>query len=166
MKKIINNPIFTFILGALIFGVAGVSAYTMLANSISYTPKNSAWKVNNVEDALDSLYISKTADNYSTEEKIVGTWIDGKPIYQRTWTGLSISLSANVWYNTGIDATNCTPVGGIAYAEGTTDNFISYPNIRAVNSKWNLMYPQSINTFTTLTIQYTKTTDIASPTSN
>ena len=23
--------------------------------------------------------------DYSTEEKIVGTWIDGKPIYQRTW---------------------------------------------------------------------------------
>lgn len=25
--------------------------------------------------------------NYSLEEKVVGTWIDGKPLYQKTFTG-------------------------------------------------------------------------------
>ena len=25
--------------------------------------------------------------NYSTSEQVIGTWIDGKPVYQRTWTG-------------------------------------------------------------------------------
>ena len=63
MKKIIKNPIFTFILGALIFGgIVGVSAYTILANDIGYTPKDSTWKksngedITNVKDAIDELY--------------------------------------------------------------------------------------------------------------
>ena len=57
----------------------------MFANSIAYTPKNSNWEVDTVEDALNSLYLSKTSENYSTEEQKVGTWIDGKPIYQRSF---------------------------------------------------------------------------------
>lgn len=35
--------------------------------------------------------------SYSTEEKIVGTWIDKKPVYQRTWTGLNIQTKYNTW---------------------------------------------------------------------
>ena len=84
MKKIISNPIFTFILGALICGTTGVVASTLMASNIAYTPKDSSWGVNNVEAAIDSLKISKTSDNYSTDEKVVGTWIDGKPLYQKT----------------------------------------------------------------------------------
>ena len=63
MKRIIKNPIFTFILGALIFGgIVGVSAYTILANDIGYTPSDSTWKksngedITNVKDAIDELY--------------------------------------------------------------------------------------------------------------
>ena len=63
MKKIIKNPIFTFILGAVIFGgIVGVSAYTIFANDIGYTPKDSTWKksngedITNVKDAIDELY--------------------------------------------------------------------------------------------------------------
>lgn len=57
MKRIIKNPIFTFILGTLIFGgIVGVSAYTIFANDIGYTPKDSTWKVDNVKDAIDELY--------------------------------------------------------------------------------------------------------------
>lgn len=33
---------------------------------------------------------------YSTEEQVVGTWIDGKPVYQKTITGLNIITS---WVN-------------------------------------------------------------------
>ena len=63
MKKIIKNPIFTFILGALIFGgIVGVSAYTIFANDIGYTPNDTTWKksngedITNVKDAIDELY--------------------------------------------------------------------------------------------------------------
>lgn len=35
--------------------------------------------------------------HYSTNEQIVGTWIDGKPLYERVFTGLSIALNGNDW---------------------------------------------------------------------
>ena len=57
MKKIIKNPIFTFILGAIIFsGIISVAAYNIFANDIGYTPKDKTWKVDNVKDAIDELY--------------------------------------------------------------------------------------------------------------
>ena len=36
--------------------------------------------------------------NYSIEEQIIGTWIDGKKIYRKVYTGLSIKMSTNTWY--------------------------------------------------------------------
>ena len=67
MKKILKSRIFTFILGAIIFGFIGaVSAYSMFANDIEYTPKDTTWKkangesINNVKDALDELRSNTT----------------------------------------------------------------------------------------------------------
>lgn len=40
------------------------------------------------------------AHHYSTSEKIVGTWIDGiTTVYERTWSGLSYSISSTSWIN-------------------------------------------------------------------
>lgn len=33
-------------------------------------------------------------DNYSTSEQVVGTWINSKPVYQRTWTGTKTTSTA------------------------------------------------------------------------
>jgi len=68
MKKLFKKSnIFSFILGAIIFGgIVGVSAYTILANDIGYTPSDSTWKksngddITNVKDAIDELYIKKS----------------------------------------------------------------------------------------------------------
>ena len=57
MIKLIKSRLFAFVLGALIFGSIGVvSAYTIFANDIGYTPSDSTWKVDNVKDAIDELY--------------------------------------------------------------------------------------------------------------
>ena len=58
MKKIFKKSnIFSFLLGALIFsGITGVVAATMLANDVSYSPKDTTLKVDNVKDAIDDLY--------------------------------------------------------------------------------------------------------------
>ena len=57
MKKILKSRIFSFILGAVIFGFIGVvSAYTLLASDTEYHPKDEDWEVDNVSDALDYLY--------------------------------------------------------------------------------------------------------------
>lgn len=44
--------------------------------------------------------------HYSTSEQVIGTWIDGKPIYQRTWdfSASPVMLSYANWVNSGIPA--------------------------------------------------------------
>ena len=107
MKKIIKinlKIMIAFVIGGIVFGSVGVvSAYTLLSNHIEYQPADSAWKVNNVEDALDSLYIAKTGDNYSTEERVVGTWIDGQPLYQKTFTGTLTTGNGDTRVYTGVN---------------------------------------------------------------
>ena len=51
MKKMILG----FILGLVVAGGIGVLAYTITAKEIGYTPKDSSWKVNNVNDAINDL---------------------------------------------------------------------------------------------------------------
>ena len=122
---------------------------------------------------------TNVSDYYSTDEKIVGVWTDGKPIYQKTLT-LSKPTSVNNWYTTNIGASVDTIVklegmrmdsnayyyplttnryssnsGLIFYAQ---NNSASQPNVIA-------MYPTSADwvggTSYIATIQYTKTTDTA-----
>ena len=80
IKLVIVMSIISIILGS----VAGVTAYAVNASQVVYKPTDKTWKVSNVNDAIESLKLSKTGDNYKTEEQVVGTWIDGKPIYQKT----------------------------------------------------------------------------------
>lgn len=44
--------------------------------------------------------------NYSTSEQVIGTWIDGKPLYKKTWdfSGSPVMLSYADWVNSGISA--------------------------------------------------------------
>ena len=41
--------------------------------------------------------------NYSTNEQVIGTWIDGKPLYRKTWVFESeINIGSNSWASSGI----------------------------------------------------------------
>ena len=62
VKNIRNRNIFSFllgvILGAIIFGeIITVLAATLLAKDVAYTPEETSWNVDNVEDAINDLYI-------------------------------------------------------------------------------------------------------------
>lgn len=80
MKKFIKNNIVGFILGTIIFGgIVGVSAYSIFANDIVYTPSDSTWKksngedITNVKDAIDELYTkANNSSNCEDWEKIDG----------------------------------------------------------------------------------------------
>ena len=74
MKKAFKSRIFAFVLGAIIFsGITAVSAYTILANDIGYTPKDSTWKksngedITNVKDAIDELYTKANNQKVATQ---------------------------------------------------------------------------------------------------
>lgn len=57
-------------------------------------------EVNNLKIEIDKL---KNDNRYSMTEKIVGTWIDGKPLYKKTWDYGSILVVSNtIWTDTKI----------------------------------------------------------------
>ena len=169
MKKMILGVV----IGVLVGTASNVIASNLLASNIAYTPKDSTWGVNNVEAAIDSLKLSKTSDNYSTEEQVVGTWIDGKPIYQATvdagseikvllngsWQDVCLSPSADI--ETIID-------GKLSRANESYPYKSSYSSAHVIsyNSNTNKIAvyagnPGNGNYFYVryCTIQYTKTTD-------
>ena len=57
MKKILISRLFFFILGALIFGLSAVFAYSYISTDVGYTPLDNTWEVDNVKDALDDLHL-------------------------------------------------------------------------------------------------------------
>ena len=72
MNKIFKSRIFSFVLGAIIFGGIGVtSAYTLFANNIGFTPRDTTWEVDNTKKALDDLYDKQT--------RIVSLWKNDNP---------------------------------------------------------------------------------------
>lgn len=119
------------------------------------------------------------ANEYSTEEKRIGTWIDGKPLYQITFTGtlpasgtLSSVISLQSVSSLGIDrvtsvdsltvqkpSTGQTAYGGLPggeYSANSTNNGIYY-FIRSDNTLSCLIYSNSRWSDTYyVTIKYTK----------
>jgi len=116
------------------------------------------------------------SDQYSTDEKIIGTWVDGKPIYQKT-----ISYDNSSSNPTIIDVTDLnidrfiyysfsTGVSSEGYNQGTGPYYNSssdYLNVyldTSQSSKLQLYIRRGDYWFKTkngyITIQYTKTTDV------
>ena len=177
MKKIIKNNLFGFILGALLFSFIGAYAAIKLSSSeISY-------KDTTVEQTLNSLYISRTNNDYSTDEKVIGKWIDGKPVYQKTVftttpaadklntivavAELNVSIDTVVDYNVIINyattapAQKGSPIVLTNTLEGGVKTMIS-PNSYVSNPNKVLMVLTSTlfgNLPAHVTVQYTKTTD-------
>ena len=105
------------------------------------------------------------AIHYSTTERVIGTWIDNKPLYEQAFLQATFSANANTWYKTAI------PRGSMKYL---IDVFVVFENATApsvhkgmsggfvdgylaINSFRNV----GIDAGTTCYVvaQYTKTTD-------
>ena len=118
----------------MIFGSIGVvSAYTILANDIGYTPKDTTWEVDNVKDAIDDLYSN------SIKKIIFNTF--GTVKYSDTLTNISttsrthsITLQKGKYLVLRIDS------GG--WTQGNVK--INEPNTRILNSNDNNTIIQEI----------------------
>lgn len=77
--------------------------------------------------ATKNFYIDPSHD-YSTSEKVIGTWIDGKPLYQKTWIGTITSGSgANQRYMVEENVVSKYNIDEVVSLTGMTkDNQISY----------------------------------------
>ena len=100
---------------------------------------------------------------YSTGEQIVGTWINGKPIYQKTFTGLSVvSTTGSSWQNI-VSIPNVKDIIDARFLfTGARDTLITtYPKeYGSTNANYLSAWGFSeARTITTVIVQYTKTTD-------
>lgn len=101
------------------------------------------------------------AVNYSTDEVKTGaTWIDGKPIYRKVFTGLTRSSAAGQWIDTGANVTGMNI--GIIICFNAYDSTIAI-NRNAIDMRINdgklKYYTGFENPFDVCTLEYTKTTD-------
>ena len=106
--------------------------------------------------------------NYSTNEQVIGTWLDGKPLYQKTFT-VSGTYRGNstVDISSYIDSNiNIVYVDGMGkYTDSDGDNYFAlnnaifiYPqyNFNTLKLNWG---SSTLPVEVTITIRYTKTTD-------
>lgn len=103
-----------------------------------------------------------TSNNYSTEEQAVGTWIDGKPIYRKTFqleTELVVNAVNSACSEIPIDITNVDRIINVM-AYQNRDNF-AVSNCMAVKMSDKRIGIWAINTMGAqfIVIEYTKTTD-------
>lgn len=185
MKKILKENIklvLVVILTAIICVSGTVFAQQVInANQVNYNNTT-------VADALDGMYrINSFQTDYSTEEKIVGKWIDGKPLYQKT---ISTTISVDndlTQQSTDIDVSSLN-IDKAIYWEGFiigngqtstfyrqaldiwggTDNNFKYIFEIFFQTKYNLRITTNRATLDGqtcyVTIRYTKTTDTATVT--
>lgn len=103
---------------------------------------------------------------YSTEEREIGVWTDGKPLYQKTFitpSGVDISVSSSSWTNTGIDVSSLN-IEKIISSFGISTDGTYQGTILAYVENDNLTVQTTRNGngwVVSFTLQYTKTTDTA-----
>lgn len=106
-------------------------------------------------------------DNYSTEEQVVGTWIDGKPLYQKTIITNSPSTSATIFLtmdsNVDIQLIECKLNENESYRFNvpfyvTSQTFASIYIMDRYKLEW-VSSEQYYNKECIVTVRYTKTTD-------
>lgn len=119
------------------------------------TPGSGTW-------TTDGTY----AKHYSTEEKVIGTWIDGKPIYECSWEfSPMLSVPPVSWTNTSITVASknfnkivgCEAVSGDGdiwgcISAGCTNGATQYIQLMSSRQQYNVSIEK-------LTLRYTKTTD-------
>lgn len=100
-------------------------------------------------------------EHYSTEEQVIGTWIDGKTLYRKIIKITSdINLTADQWISTGISASNIHRIIRCDLINQSPANVTV--SIAIQNNMWSLNSPRTIQVTGVLTdwhliLEYTKT---------
>lgn len=102
---------------------------------------------------------SSSKDVYSTEETIIGTWIDGKPLYRKVFN-VAFNLEGATWTDTGISVAQ-NNIDLIVSARASS-NKILCNGIWIRSDDGANVKATSLSTFNSVNImilEYTKTTD-------
>lgn len=100
--------------------------------------------------------------DYSEEEKIIGSWIDGKPIYQKTIVLKSAAtISYNNWSSIGVTVESLS-IDKLIGAKGYTSSGAYNLDVSTSNSEVSLQAVRNganLSNVTAVTIQYVKTSN-------
>lgn len=104
----------------------------------------------------ENANILEESNTYSTTEKVVGTWIDGKPIYRKAYS-ISGSLVQNAW-------TTLTSLSNVATLTkglmgGSSNNCVWNDVLLRVLNNNIQYYSPLVHAYSWLIVEYTKTTD-------
>lgn len=95
--------------------------------------------------------------HYSTSEQVIGTWIDGKTIYQRVLTGLSLTTSRGTAYTITIQNHGIAQfIDSICLSTQTRYRTVMHPPTWLSDANTIVIRSEENDTFDTLIIQYTK----------
>lgn len=146
-----------------VYGWVAKEALTVLLGTL-YARSNAPSKLTfQYTKTTDSPISIGDANDYSTEEKIVGTWVDGKPIYQKTFSG-SYSMNSTPVVINDIQIANVhTLISEEFIADGGTSGSrytftSSLAGFTNENKLRCAIIGSDTRTITMITLRYTKTT--------
>lgn len=132
--------------------------------ALSLAEKQSYGQANITDDAngivVNNIATFAKADLYSTDEKMIGRWIDGKPLYQKTFTGLNYGSTKNAWSDSGVSLTNCSDLIRVECVRSSDSANIAM-SFRMNGNNIQYYAFEGFPGIDTMTVQYTKTTDSA-----
>lgn len=104
---------------------------------------------------------TSTNNVFSETEQIIGTWIDGKPIYRKVINGISFTPASYAWTTSTVSIENIDRVikCGLGQDGSIIYSFLGNKDNNKIKV-WNCL-PQSY-TYQIMVVEYTKTTDISS----
>ena len=59
-----------------------------------------------IKSLKEEIQRLKAANSYSTDEQVIGTWTDGKPLYRKIVEGLSFTPASNTWVDSPVVITD------------------------------------------------------------
>lgn len=122
---------------------------------------------------LLSKVLKKTVNNYSLEEQRIGTWIDGKPLYQKTIDFGSLPNASQKSVAHNIENADSIWINDGYVFNATTNTYypLFLPSTEKAASSWYCNVDRTIVRFNVgsdrtafnaiITLRYTKTTDTA-----
>lgn len=120
--------------------------------------------------------VASNGMSYSTDEQVVGRWIDGKPLYQKTYTVARAANVGNTSITHGLSFDYITVADGVIIADDKSltyplpNNWVSTDGTDGIEQSGVFITPTTINirvrnnemtvpSTIYITVQYTKSTD-------
>ena len=153
---------------SMCWGYSNASDYCDIQKTSTNTRIQLAMSLSQVTKVVGIKYINE--NKYSTEEQLVGTWIDGKPLYQKTLVKTGGVNTNTTYFNDELPNVDYIQKISASFNTNTARYETEYTNINddklqlIVNATDNVggvftLFKNRTVSEMYVTVQYTKTTD-------